>query len=376
MFYEPVWDYDEYQLVKRPDTPNYHIYWTPRTGERSQRKSTGTSDLQKAKQRLIDFAKPRLRPTAKPEDELDLLEILVDYVEPIIRNSRSRQCGEVGALKHWMMFFDEFHVRTVADLTVGMQEAYMEWRFKLIHERGYKGSPATVGRDMRVMRAALNRAWKYGILEHKKYVKSLPEPPSRPTFIFPEEAKRLLKECEQTPHLWLFVMVALHTLQRPNAIFALRVEQVKFNEGLIDFLPAEGIQTRKRRPVVPISETLWPLLEEAVADSMTGYVIEHDDRPINSVRTAFNKARDRAGLPPEVTPYTLRHTGATLLLSLGVPIREVSGMLGHTEQQTTELYGKHHPEFLKKARAGVDRLFGNKHDVLIQAARSRVVSEA
>ena len=56
MFYEPVWDYDEYQLVKRPDTPNYHIYWTPRTGERSQRKSTGTSDLQKAKQRLIDFA--------------------------------------------------------------------------------------------------------------------------------------------------------------------------------------------------------------------------------------------------------------------------------------------------------------------------------
>lgn len=302
-----------------------------------------------------------MRLTVKPEDEIDLLELLVHHVEPIIQRAKQGRCTEVGTLKHWMGFMDEYGVRSLADLTYGMQGEYIQWRFERLHAAGFKGSTSTVGREMRVMRAAINSAWKRGILESPKYIQSLPEAPPRSRFMFPEETKRLLKACEQTHHLWLFVMMSLHTLQRPGAIFGLRVEQVRFGEGLIDFLPTGHTQSRKRKPVVPISETLWPLLEQSVEESHSGFIIEFNSLPVNSIRNAFTKACKRAKLE-KVTPYTLRHTGATLLLSIGVPIREVSGMLGHTEQQTTERYGKHHPEFLSQARAGVDQLFGWKQE--------------
>lgn len=361
MFYETVWSYGEHQLVKRPDTTNYHIYWKPRKGAKPQRKSTGTSDLETAKRRLIEFARPRLRPSLVPEDELELLDLLADHVEPIIARARPKPCTEITTLKHWARFMELFDVRSVADLTTGMQERFVEWRYGEIRAAGHRGSPATVGRELRTMRAALNSAWKRGLLAMPKHVISLPTTPPRPRFLFADEANRLLLACEQTPHLRLFVLIALHTLQRPGAIFGLRTEQVDIRGGLIDFLPAEQIQTHKRKPIVPISDTLRPMLEDAVEESITGFVIEHEGRPVNSVRNAFAKACKRAGLDG-VTPYTLRHTGATLLLASGVPIWEVSGMLGHSVQRTTELYGKHHPAFLKEALAGVDRLFTGRID--------------
>ncbi len=356
MFYKTVWSYGEHQLVKRPDTPNYHIYWKPRKGAKPRRESTGTSDLEQAKEKLVEFARPRLRPTLVPEDELELLDLLTDHVTPIIQRSRRRTCAEVTTLKHWTSFMDQYDLRSVADLTLGMQEEYVHWRFGEIRAAGYKGSPATVGRELRVMRAAINSAWKQGLLATPKYIMSLRDAPPRPRFLFAEEANRLLRACEQTHHLWLFTLIALHTLQRPCAIFGLRVEQVRLREGLIDFLPDDDVQTRKRKPVVPISSTLRPHLEEAIAESSSGFVVEYEGMPVNSVRNAFAKACNRAMLE-HVTPYTLRHTGATLLLASGVPIWEVSGMLGHSVQRTTELYGKHHPAFLRKALAGVDQLF-------------------
>ena len=361
MFYESVWEYGEYKLVKRPDTPNYHIYWKPRKGSKPRRQSTGTSDLEQAKQKLIAFASPKMRPTVLPEDEIDLLEVLLHHVTPIIKRAKPRNCAEIYTLKHWMDFMDEMDIRSVADFTLGMQDEYVQWRFDRLHAGGHAGSPSTVGREMRVMRGAITSAWKRGLLATPKYVKALADAPPRPRFLFADEANRLLRACAPTPHLHLFAMIALHTLQRPAAIFGLMTDQIGFRQGLIEFLPEGERVSNKRKPAIPISPALRPLLEEAVAESHSGFVIEHEGRPVNSVRNAFAKACKRAGLDG-VTPYTLRHTGATLLLASGVPIWEVSGMLGHSVQRTTELYGKHHPAFLKEALAGVARLFTGRID--------------
>ena len=171
------------------------------------------------------------------------------------------------------------------------------------------------------------------------------------------EVQRLLAECQEH-HLLLYVMLALHTLQRPIAIFSLRVEQVDLDFNRIDFLVPGAVQSFKRRPVVPITKTLRPYLEEAVRDSATGFVLEYTGRPVRSVQRAFKSACQRAGIE-NCTPYhTLRHTGATLMAAAGVPLRQIAGMLGHTEQRTTEIYAKHHPDFLAQAAASLDSMFG------------------
>lgn len=53
------------------------------------------------------------------------------------------------------------------------------------------------------------------------------------------------------------------------------------------------------------------------------------------------------------------HTGATLLAGAGVPLWQISGMLGHSYSCTTELYAKHGPEHLHEAIAELESVFGN-----------------
>ncbi|MGH8983920.1 MAG: site-specific integrase, partial [Acidimicrobiia bacterium] len=59
----------------------------------------------------------------------------------------------------------------------------------------------------------------------------------------------------------------------------------------------------------------------------------------DSVSTAFVRVRKRAGLD-RVRLHDLRHMHATQLLAAGVPVRTVSGRLGHANAATTlNVYG-------------------------------------
>lgn len=245
----------------------------------------------------------------------------------------------------------------MSELSLDLQDQYVAWRVRALHELGIsRPSNATVQRELTLLKAALNAYRKRGYLKEVPYVRSLPAPPPRDRFLSETEARRLLAECHE-PHLRLFVLVALHTLQRPGAVLGLRTDQVRLADGHINFLPTGSLQTNKRRPIVPITRTLRPHLITAMERSQSGFVIEYDGRPVKSVRTSFNKAAKRAGLT-DVSPYTLRHTGATLLAKEGVPLWQIAGMLGHSQARTTEIYAKHSPEFLKDAAGALDRMFG------------------
>jgi len=57
-----------------------------------------------------------------------------------------------------------------------------------------------------------------------------------------------------------------------------------------------------------------------------------------SIQKIVEKYAQRAGLPIEVTPHTLRHSFATDLLISGADIRSVQEMLGHESIRTTQVY--------------------------------------
>jgi integrase len=62
------------------------------------------------------------------------------------------------------------------------------------------------------------------------------------------------------------------------------------------------------------------------------------------------------GITKKVTFHVARHTNATLLLSLEVPIETVSKMLGHSDIQTTQIYAKVINKSMQAAAAKLDSL--------------------
>jgi len=125
---------------------------------------------------------------------------------------------------------------------------------------------------------------------------------------------------------------------------------------LISLNPKGRKQTKKYRPVVPISNTLLPWLEACENER---YVL-YNGKAVASVKKSFAKAALEAGLAA-VSPYCLRHTMATELRARAVTEWEIMGMMGHKNAaaRTTERYARFRPEYLGEAVSAIDAYFAD-----------------
>lgn len=252
--------------------------------------------------------------------------------------------------------------RTVADVTKATVAGYRRHRETTGRGRGlHRGeaargvAPATVDRELVVLRAAINWAHANNRLTTAPKIEGGTERPPRDRWLTVSEAAALLRAARKSPpHILLFTALALYTGARHAAIVELTWDRVDLRAGTIRYLPAGRAQTAKQRPTVPIPRPLLILLRAARRTARNPYVVTWRNRPVESCRTGFRTAAARAGLPG-VTPHVLRHTAGTWMAQRGVDTWQISGFLGHTESRTTALYKHHSPEYLDQARAGMER---------------------
>jgi integrase len=140
-----------------------------------------------------------------------------------------------------------------------------------------------------------------------------------------------------------FLWIVLQTGARRRVVEKLEWSRVDFGRGLIDF-NFGGPQTKKRKPVVPISDALRPVLERAYAERTGPFVLDHS----GSIRKAFERAVAEAKLSG-VTRHTLRHTWATHASMNGVPLVDIARVLGNSLAMVTKVYAHHQPEYLRSA---------------------------
>jgi len=83
------------------------------------------------------------------------------------------------------------------------------------------------------------------------------------------------------------------------------------------------------------------------------------------VKKTFHRLKTLNGLPDDFSPYSIRHTMAKELRKRGVPPWELQGMLGHKagEFRTTEVYAKHDPSYMGKARQAIDNIMKEIQDL-------------
>jgi integrase len=202
--------------------------------------------------------------------------------------------------------------------------------------------------ELEYLRACLNL--RYGRGNNHVWTPQSSAP--RDHYLTREEVDTLLKHVS-TPHVKLFIILAITTGARMSAILELRWGQVDFKHRTINFNPPNREQTNKRRPVVPINERAQAVLEEAARGALTDFVIEWSGKRVNSIKKAIRMAAKRAGVP--CSPHVFRHTAGVWMAQADVPMQKISQFLGHTSTRVTErTYARYSPSFMKDAAAALE----------------------
>jgi integrase len=111
------------------------------------------------------------------------------------------------------------------------------------------------------------------------------------------------------------------------------------------------VQSKKRRPVIRLPEAL-------AGEEFKGFLIQYKEKPVANIKTAWKKARERAGLDEACKPYSLRHTASKWMRKHGVAMDEVGQQIGHREKgnAVTAIYTADDPAYLRKASKALSAL--------------------
>lgn len=216
------------------------------------------------------------------------------------------------------------------------------------HRRRLGRRDGTIRRELGMVRAALHYT-----NQAKEAEFELPSPPApKDRYLTRTEYRRLL-QAALTPHIQLFIVLALATAGRTSAILDLTWDRIDFRRGLIH-LSRPGDKRRKGRATVPIVDSLRPFLEAALDEAQTNHVIEYAGAPVKSIKHAFKRTAERAGLS-DISPSTIRHTAAVWMAESGRSMSEIAQYLGHRNSQTTEaVYARYSPGYLRQAAAALE----------------------
>ena len=219
-----------------------------------------------------------------------------------------------------------------------------------LNEKQY--SKATIARKLATLRSF------YKFLVKRNHVSSNPVVSIRtpkqdkklPRFLEYEEVKRLLGTPPMNTWLGARDRAILETLYSTG----IRVsELVALNMDDIDFL-GEVVHVRgkgKKERIAPIGSSALQVIQHYMEyrnkraqsngnfDSKVLFVNKHGKRlSTRSVRRKMDKYLKMAGLDPDISPHTLRHSFATHMLNNGADLRSVQELLGHQSLSTTQIY--------------------------------------
>lgn len=325
-------------------------------GGRSQRASLRTADLSVAQSRFQGWleAKQKFAQAQKsPNFEYAFKLYMEQHAER--RTTSPETIGFIGTQLNW--FFGDMRIE---DITSKDILSYTEKRLKGVRTPEMKKRavrPGTVRKELTIMRAVFNFMVKR--VEPKElrcdpkhlcYIEIPSKPAPRQRVLSEIELGRLREliappaEPARIDRLHRYLWLLMETGARAGALRDLKWDQVDLDNGFVKLNPWGREQTKKRRPTVPISETLRPILERAKRQRTTDYVLDHPGQ----IRKSFDRFMEKHQFDG-VTAHVFRHTFATHLAQNGVSMVEISQLLGDQLTTVEKNYLHYSPEYLRSA---------------------------
>jgi len=334
---------------------NYYVYYS--ADGRSQRKSLRTHDLSTAEARFAGWLEQYNKEMMVDPDPLieDCLDYWMDQWISGRMLSENRYPSVVNNLKTY------FGKKRVSEVTREHSLEYARMRRKAQIGRS-QAAEGTIRHELQKLRACM-RFMCEAIEPREKRISrdlipfiELPSPsPPRNRVLTTDEIYRLREflgdlvwngqgreKTDRLSKISRFVFIAMETAQRKSAILQLRWDQIDLDKNLIHFLPAGKLQTTKRRPALPISSRLRPILERSRKESVSEWVCDNP-RDVHEQIKRVGQELDIDGL----SAHVFRHTWATRAVESGVPLEKVAAFLGDSIDTVRENYIHLSPDYLR-----------------------------
>lgn len=239
------------------------------------------------------------------------------------------------------------------------------------HMLAEKKAPATVNRYLATIKAILNKAKdEWGTLAVVPTIKLLPLDNARYRWLSEDEEKKLLPVC--APHLHDLVVFLIDTgarLREATGLTWTNVDLDRKPRAAVRFMETKSgkprgvplsarvtIMLRRLKDECPEGETRVFLYRPVGRGGSGNAPKRGKPKPYNNPFGTWDTARKQVGLK-DLNLHDLRHTFASRLVMLGVPLLTVSKLLGHQSIQMTMRYAHLSPDAFD---AAIDLLDGGK----------------
>ncbi|SFI05048.1 tyrosine-type recombinase/integrase [Methylobacterium brachiatum] len=323
----------------------YYIHWIE--GRRTRRVSTGEREMAKAQRFFGQWLLNEKHAAQHPETSVvDFKTVWDQYI-----TDHMSKCVSGKSVAGW----GKYLIAGFGDLAVAdIGQAHLD---KYVRDRsaGRIGTPAklsTIWNEVGKLKAAINFAIKRKKLpaSARPELDNIAPPEARERWLRVEEVNKILAKAAERrrgnrlSRVERFLHIAIETAARRAVIERLQWDQVDLEAGVIHYHRYGDLRSKKKRPSVPISNALRPVLERAYKERISDYVLDHPGeiyKPVLGVAKA-------AGVKG-VYPHIFRHTSATWMARRGVPLWKIAGILGNSVQVVERVYAKHSPDGLADA---------------------------
>ena len=304
--------------------------------------STGTSNRRKAEQierqlrEGLNDARHRL-PHVNPEMTFGALaaRFIADGMSTPYSMDR---------LQHLLPFFSDLPAR---DINQSLTRKYRQERYA--QNKSLK--PATVNRDLSVLRRVFNWGVEEGILSANPLGRLRMERErrtKRPVMSLREERLLLAAAPE---HLKRIIRCALDTGMRRGEILAERWEDVDFDNRILHVTHSKTPEGEARD--VPLTGALYQIF--LTFRRVRGPVFTYEGNAIKLVKTTWASSLRRAGIR-HFRFHDLRHTANTRMMLAGVLQEVRRELLGHTSRRSRDVNDRYVQIELPEKRDAIRKL--------------------
>ncbi len=214
-----------------------------------------------------------------------------------------------------------------------------------------KLSNSSVNRHLATVRNLFNLALRWQLYAGVNPASSpgmLPEQ-HRDVYLTAQETQALVRALDEEPHreAAAALMLLVVTGARKNEVLKARWDYVDLDRRLLT-VPKSKSGKPRHIPLSPLAIRVLTMQMERRWEGDGGYVFpgRKEGQPLEDVRSAWTRAKKKAGLLPDLRVHDLRHSFASALANSAVPLNEIGVILGHSQLSTTARYAHHAPQRL------------------------------